>query len=160
MGINNFIRATSRPFCIGFAYDDSLDDKIDEILSPDYVSPRVHLIPYHMNDTNTYPINLLRNLAINAVTTSHFWLTDMDMWPAGIFASIALFLFISELVWGSAQTANRNPAAQVLCYDCSCLWIHQKTRLQYLGRLCKDVYNLFPWLFLVLPNIFPRPKTN
>ena len=25
----------------------------------------------------------LRNLAIRNVRTSHFWLTDMDMWPSG-----------------------------------------------------------------------------
>ena len=29
-----------------------------------------------------YPINKLRNAAINQVKTSHFFLTDIDLWPA------------------------------------------------------------------------------
>ena len=29
-----------------------------------------------------FPINLLRNKAIEQVKTTHFWLSDMDVWPS------------------------------------------------------------------------------
>ena len=31
-----------------------------------------------------YPINALRNYAIKAAPTSHFYLSDMDVWPTSI----------------------------------------------------------------------------
>ena len=34
-----------------------------------------------MNAT-IYPINTLRNLAINFITTSHYLNLDMDLWPS------------------------------------------------------------------------------
>lgn len=43
---------------------------------------RLHITEYIAEDNHEYPINMLRNLAIEAVKTSHFWLTDMDMWPS------------------------------------------------------------------------------
>ena len=32
-------------------------------------------------DPSFFPINYLRNRAIQNVVTSHFWLADMDVWP-------------------------------------------------------------------------------
>ena len=43
---------------------------------------RLHLTEFIAEDNKNYPINMLRNLAIEAVKTSHFWLADMDMWPS------------------------------------------------------------------------------
>ncbi|KAK8799725.1 hypothetical protein WA158_006273 [Blastocystis sp. Blastoise] len=43
---------------------------------------RFHVVYLQRNITNEYPINTLRNMAIKGVLTSHFWLTDMDMWPS------------------------------------------------------------------------------
>lgn len=34
------------------------------------------------NDPSFYPVNELRNIAISHVTTSHFYLSDMDVWPS------------------------------------------------------------------------------
>ncbi|KAK8799440.1 hypothetical protein WA158_005989 [Blastocystis sp. Blastoise] len=63
-------------------YDDSMADRIDIITGKNYYSPRLSLYPYYSNNTNIYPVNLLRNIAIQHVITTHLWLTDMDMWPA------------------------------------------------------------------------------
>lgn len=35
------------------------------------------------NSEPIYPINRLRNIAINSITTTHFLVVDMDMWPVG-----------------------------------------------------------------------------
>ena len=43
---------------------------------------RLHLTEFIAEDNKNYPINMLRNLVIEAVKTSHFWLADMDMWPS------------------------------------------------------------------------------
>ena len=41
------------------------------------------------SDAAPYPVNALRNLAIGAVTTSHFVLCDVDLWPsAGLYAAL------------------------------------------------------------------------
>ena len=39
-----------------------------------------------------YPINALRNLAIKAVSTSHFYLSDMDVWPSSRIILIVMIL--------------------------------------------------------------------
>lgn len=36
--------------------------------------------PYDL-DPSHYPVNRLRNVAITAVNTSHFLMTDIDIWP-------------------------------------------------------------------------------
>ena len=43
---------------------------------------RLSLVIYSSSDNSTYPINKLRNLAIKDSKTTHFWLTDLDMWPS------------------------------------------------------------------------------
>ena len=45
---------------------------------------RLHVTEYHAKTNAQYPINKLRNLAIESVQTTHLWLTDMDMWPSRI----------------------------------------------------------------------------
>ena len=36
------------------------------------------------NSRDEYPINLLRNLAIDKAETSHVFVSDLDFWPAGM----------------------------------------------------------------------------
>ena len=36
-------------------------------------------------NSSIYPINKLRNLAIQRVNTSHIYVSDMDNWPGSIF---------------------------------------------------------------------------
>lgn len=44
--------------------------------------PQRFRISYVKDNSGHYPINRLRNVAINNTLTSHFWLTDIDIWPA------------------------------------------------------------------------------
>lgn len=46
--------------------------------------PRFVVIPY-LEKSDHYPINKLRNIAIERVTTSHYLMTDIDLFPAGCF---------------------------------------------------------------------------
>lgn len=43
---------------------------------------RVSIVLRMQTEDGFYPINELRNLAIRYSTTSHFFLSDMDMWPS------------------------------------------------------------------------------
>ena len=66
------------------AFNDFLHNATSTLLC----SPRIQHVTYvalpgsffHSN----YPINILRNLGIRQVRTSHFLLLDMDMWLSGI----------------------------------------------------------------------------
>ena len=49
------------------------------------IPKRLNIIAYFSDSAEPYPINKLRNIAIDQVQTTHFWLADMDMWPACIF---------------------------------------------------------------------------
>ncbi|KAK8803461.1 hypothetical protein WA158_001155 [Blastocystis sp. Blastoise] len=54
---------------------------IEETLSLLQLPSRVKIILHIPKDPKIYPINLLRNIAIEGIETSHFWVADMDMWP-------------------------------------------------------------------------------
>lgn len=41
-------------------------------------------VHYVTDNSGHYPINRLRNAAIDGTTTSHFFMTDIDIWPACI----------------------------------------------------------------------------
>ena len=43
---------------------------------------RVSIVLYLQSNSSLYPINKLRNVAIQNVRTSHFFMSDMDMWPS------------------------------------------------------------------------------
>lgn len=43
-------------------------------------------------DPDYFPINFLRNQAIENVITTHFWLADMDVWPTCIYISFLIYL--------------------------------------------------------------------
>ena len=53
-----------------------------QAMSSNTYPDRLHITEFIAEDNKNYPINMLRNLAIEAVKTSHFWLADMDMWPS------------------------------------------------------------------------------
>ena len=46
---------------------------------------------------NDYPTNALRNIAIQRVATSHFWVMDMDMWPSSNLYRTLLSLDVRHL---------------------------------------------------------------
>ena len=43
---------------------------------------RVFFTLFRAQNTTEYPYNKLRNLSIKKVKTSHYWVMDMDIWPA------------------------------------------------------------------------------
>lgn len=46
------------------------------------IRPNMNINYVIQNDPNIYPLNTLRNMAIAQVQTSHFYLSDMDVWPS------------------------------------------------------------------------------
>ncbi|KAK8792030.1 hypothetical protein WA158_005407 [Blastocystis sp. Blastoise] len=54
----------------------------DTFVNSASLSQRLQLIQFHPLNESIYPYNKLRNIAVANVITSHFWLTDMDMWPS------------------------------------------------------------------------------
>lgn len=64
-----------------------------------------------------YPINKLRNIAIKHVQTSHFFMTDMDMWP-----SFTLYEVLKELptyILEDDRFAGIIPAFEVVKPSCN-----------------------------------------
>ena len=93
--------------------------------SPDYTTlcqPRITLLVYLSSATaffhSNYPINILRNLGIRQVRTSHFLLLDMDMWLSGIPPSIPssadqsyeVLLALPPVIWQDPKAAVVIPA--------------------------------------------------
>ncbi|KAK8807234.1 hypothetical protein WA158_003993 [Blastocystis sp. Blastoise] len=58
------------------------EEEFKEFINAVSLSQRLHLVRYRPVDESIYPYNKLRNIAVARVTTSHFWVADMDMWPA------------------------------------------------------------------------------
>lgn len=42
----------------------------------------IHIQYVIQKNASVYPINALRNRAVDAVKTSHFYISDMDVWPS------------------------------------------------------------------------------
>ena len=63
-------------------------DSTDQLILRNFLNkhsfPSRLRISYVRDNSEHYPINQLRNRAINNTITSHFWLTDIDVWPAGM----------------------------------------------------------------------------
>ena len=78
---------------------------------------RVSIVLRMQTEDGFYPINELRNLAIRYTTTSHFFLTDMDMWPSfGLYDALtALPSFILQ----DDYFAGIVPAFEVLKPNCN-----------------------------------------
>lgn len=62
----------------------------EEVIKTLDVPKRLNIISYFSDSAEPYPINKLRNIALDHVQTTHFWLADMDMWPARIIQFILL----------------------------------------------------------------------
>ena len=58
---------------------------IIDYLREHYIPKRLTLLIYLVSPRNpqyrTFPVNMLRSLAIRNVRTSHYMIMDMDMWP-------------------------------------------------------------------------------
>ena len=71
--------------CITFILTNETSSIFYSVLNTFNLPNRLHLIPHMVENMTVYPINYLRNIAIDHVKTSHFWLADMDMWPARMY---------------------------------------------------------------------------
>ena len=45
---------------------------------------RLKIVPYKYNAKEPFPVNKLRNLAINNIETTHFFYNDIDFLPSRI----------------------------------------------------------------------------
>ena len=70
-----------REISIAIRVDDASGPALREFVKQQTFPNRLRL-SYLKDNSNHYPINRLRNLAINNTFTSHFFLTDIDVWPA------------------------------------------------------------------------------
>lgn len=78
----------SSPFSITVSYTSKHEASTHNAIKRMDLPERFQIHYYKRESSKVYPINVLRNLAIRGVKTSHFWLTDMDMWPTRIFRSL------------------------------------------------------------------------
>lgn len=85
-----------------------------------------------------YPINRLRNLAIQNIITTHFLVLDMDMWPIGafLFFSSDLRIHLSRY----HHSSHSNSSKRTSCYDSPRIFpqILGNRRLFELPRLCGE----------------------
>lgn len=75
---------TSSPLSITFFLTANTSVLYNEIYDSLSLPKRLHISYYLSKSNGIYPINKLRNIAIDHVNTTHFWVADMDMWPSRI----------------------------------------------------------------------------
>lgn len=77
---------------------------------------RISIVLSLQKDPSVYPINALRNIAINNARTSHFFMSDMDMWP-----SYGMYDFLVSLpthILADDHFAGIVPAFEITKPDC------------------------------------------
>ena len=80
---------------------------------------RVSIALYLQTDSSLYPINALRNIAIQNVHTSHFFMSDMDMWPS--FSLHDVLQSLPSYILGDDMFAGIIPAFEIEKPACSSL---------------------------------------
>lgn len=83
-GCERIISLISRDLSIAVFVTPKEETTLRRIIENGNYESRLRITPLMAQNNKEYPINKLRNLAIRNVCTSHFWLTDMDMWPSGM----------------------------------------------------------------------------
>lgn len=64
-------------------------EQVEQLLAQFSLPQSITLSFYITKDPTEYPYNKLRNIALSKITTSHFWVMDMDMWPCdGLYESL------------------------------------------------------------------------
>lgn len=84
VGVVVSTRYHRRPMSVTLCINAGEENEFTRLVAESQLSKRLSLVPYHLPLNASYPINLLRNLAIDNSKTNHFWLTDLDMWPSGV----------------------------------------------------------------------------
>lgn len=80
---------------------------------PERVSVVLYVIP---NSSNSFYVNSLRNVAIQAIRTTHFVVLDMDMWPMSAFGFRHSFLgnLFDELMHLPQSILESNTSAVIV----------------------------------------------
>ncbi|GAX17320.1 glycosyltransferase-like protein LARGE [Fistulifera solaris] len=73
-------RWKSSPMIVVLALEE--DAELSSIVDDSYDCPNTKWITYHLSSTLDYPVNHLRNLALEAVSTSHVLVVDADFVPS------------------------------------------------------------------------------
>lgn len=74
---------------------------------------KVNLLPKHDFKSGDYPVNILRNLAISSVKTSHFLYIDADFWLSHHTDKILMKRDVRRVLSGDPQQAIVLPAYQL-----------------------------------------------
>lgn len=91
-GYEHIISLISRDLSIAVFVTAREETTLRRIVENGNYESRLRITPLMAQNNKEYPINKLRNLAIRNVRTSHFWLTDMDMWPSGTYSHFKLIV--------------------------------------------------------------------
>lgn len=95
-------------FSVALFLADREQNKYNQAISSSPLNNRIHITVVHSADKKIYPINKLRNIAIDHVTTTHLWLADMDMWPSRI-----LLMIHSLIIVGLREALMSLPSSEL-----------------------------------------------
>ena len=65
-----------------FIKSEKEEKELDGFIRRNYLSRSLVFSKYLSFYSDDYPYNKLRNMARDKISTSHFWVMDMDMWPS------------------------------------------------------------------------------
>lgn len=68
------------------------EQALNALLTQNLLPKTITLTRYYSPTPTEYPYNKLRNMALKKISTSHFWVMDMDMWPSDNLYSTLLSL--------------------------------------------------------------------
>ena len=81
-----------RPICLSLWTHDNEEDEVNKALDRLLRDDRFTLIIYKPDPKHStshdFPVNLLRNICIRNIKTSHFVTLDVDMWPTSGFSAV------------------------------------------------------------------------
>ena len=65
-----------------FIKSEKEEKELDGFIRRNYLPKSLVFSKYLSFYSDDYPYNKLRNMAREKISTSHFWVMDMDMWPS------------------------------------------------------------------------------
>lgn len=77
----------------------------------------------HCEKETVYPLNRLRNIAIQNIQTTHFIVFDMDMWPS---STVIISLSCRTFVFNSSQPSYQLFRKSLCSYHNSCFFTSRK----------------------------------
>ena len=77
-----------RPMSIVYYFPPEHLTYFEELRATTELRPNMNIAYVIQEDPDFFPINSLRNLAIENAQTTHFWLADMDVWPTSTLVAV------------------------------------------------------------------------